>query len=462
MARTPDSTHSFPRSRVGMHNLFDTSHEILCIEDKMLKTFINKIFPRKPESKPVVPVARGAPYHVNIGSPVPVGPMSNFHNNLRSFELNSGFVYTGSNRGDFYRYLRDSIPIVSAAVWTWRQLCATPQTLTLDGDEAEVKEAWKIIEDLEQRIHANQFLRGNGINRLCADFFLELFTTGAYAGIIVPYPDGSGIDHFQQIDATRIQWENNGRFQAYLEDERGDKIYLPRDTFFFSALGSDIKNPGGIEPLASIPFVVAVEQLMLEDMARSSHNAGNPRIHVRITPPPRFDAEGDQQYIDRINSYFDNTVNQFYKLEADENLFTWNDVEVKIVGAEPGRSYVWKINREQVVEDVITGLKLFPWALGRSHGATKNWVQAQFNILMQIVDSVQEAGVVFADWLRTTELRMRGNLALPSHRFATNQDPFLLERRQAQDIHFKTVNSKFKEGYITREQALQELGYRSA
>ena len=425
----------------------------------MLKTIFNKMFNRKISSTPDIAVARSSHFS-SPGSPIPTGPLSNFNMNLKNYELGGGFVYTGYNRSDFYRYLRDSIPIVSAAIWTWRHLCATPQTLSVDGDDSEVKQAWKIIAALEKHVHPNGFLRGNGVNRLCEDFFLELFTTGAFAGVIIPFPDGSSIDYFRQIDASRISWEGSGRVQAYMEDERGDKVYLPQDTFFYSALGTDIKNPGGIEPLASIPFVVAIEQLMLEDMARSAHNAGNPRIHIRITPPPRFDSEGDQEYIERVNSYFDSTVNQFYKLEADENLFTWNDVEVKIVGAEPGRSYVWKINREQVIEDVITGLKLFPWALGRSHGATKNWVQAQFNILMQIVDSIQEAGAVFAEWLRTTELRMNGNLAVPKHQFAPNQDPFLLERRKAQDIHFKTVHLKFKEGYITREQAAQELGYR--
>ncbi len=421
----------------------------------MLKSILDKLFIRKTESA-VIPAARSVPSGQS-GIPLPASPLSNLKSNWAPRGTEGGFIYTGTNRADFYRFLRDSIPIVSAAIWTWKNLCATPQTYILDGSESETAQARKILKALEKRIHPNRFLRGKGVNRLSEDFFLELFTTGAYAGVIVPFADGSGIDYFHQIDASKIFWEGEGRLKPYIEDARGDKIYLPRDTFFFSALGADIRNPGGIEPLASIPFVVAVEQLMLEDMARSSHNAGNPRIHVKIAPPPRFESEGDSEYVERVNSYFDETVNQFTRLEPDENLFTWSDVEVKIVGAEPGRNYIWKINREQVVEDVITGLKLFPWALGRSHGTTKNWVQAQFNILMQIVDAIQEAGAAFADWLRTTELRMKDNLALPKHRFAPNQDPFLLERRQAQQVHFKTVHSMFQEGYLTKEQAMQEL-----
>ena len=426
----------------------------------MFKNIINKLLPKKPDERrsDVPPKNAGTGISRNLQRKSP----------FRRPGINSAFlsesnhlVYTGANRGDFYRYMRDNIPIVSSAVWTWRRLCATPQILSIDGKDSEVSDAWNIIEDLERRIHPNTYLRGNGINRLCEDFFLELFTTGAFAGIIIPLADGSGIDYFYQLDASLIRWEDRERIRAYIENDRGEKIYLPNDTFFYSALGTDIKNPGGIEPLASIPFVVEIEQMMLEDMARSSHNAGNPRLNVKVVPPARFDSEGDNEYVERSNSYFDETVRQFRQLEADENLFTWADVEIKVIGGEPGRSYVWKLNREQVIEDVITGLKLFPWVLGRSHNATKNWVQAQFNILMQIVESVQQSGIIFADWLRTLELRMKGNLAVPHHTFEANQDPFLLDRRKAEEIHYRTVNAKFKDGYINREKVLQELGYKN-
>jgi hypothetical protein len=137
-------------------------------------------------------------------------------------------------------------------------------------------------------------------------------------------------------------------------------------------------------------------------------------------------------------------------------------VQIQVVGADTGHSYSWRLNREQVIEDVITGLKLFPWVLGRSHGNTKNWVQAQFNILMQIVDSVQALGVSLADWLRTTELRLKGNLAIPHHRFTPNQDPFLVDRRRAEQMLFDIVDGKVQRGYISKEQGARELGYSEA
>lgn len=81
---------------------------------------------------------------------------------------------------------------------------------------------------------------------------------------------------------------------------------------------------------------------------------------------------------------------------------------------------------------------------------------------MQIVDSVQALGVALADWLRTTELRLKGNLAVAYHRFTPNQDPFLVDRRRADQMLFEVVDSKVQRGYISKDQAARELGYPGA
>jgi hypothetical protein len=223
-------------------------------------------------------------------------------------------------------------------------------------------------------------------------------------------------------------------------------------------LGNDISDPRGIEPLASIPFVAQIQEALLFDMARSSRNAGTPRLQIRITPPPAFAHESEKEYQERINQYFDATVSQFSRLDPDDNLFTWSDVEVRVIGGDQGRTFVWRMNREQVIEDVITGLRLFPWVLGRSHGTTKNWVEAQFNILMQIVDAVQDMGTSLADWLRNTELRMHGNLATAHHIFSPNEDPFLLSKMQARAIEFETIDKKVQRAYISKDDGARLLG----
>lgn len=375
----------------------------------------------------------------------------------------AGFHFNGLNRGDFYRFLRDRIPIVSAGVWTWVHLCTTPQRIELRGEEGEVRSAEKLLEGLQQRVYPRLDGDRQGLVRLVESALLDLFTLGRMALRVHLLPGGRAISHVEALDPCRIRWQRlpDGRFRAFLERDDGSLEELPPATFFHRTLISDLHQPDGIEPLASIPFVVEIEQRMLEDMARSSHNAGTQRLQIRLTPPPREPGEDQESFTRRINSYFDSTVRQFRELGPDDNVFTWSDVEVALIGGSGREGSVWKINREQVIEDVITGLKLFPWALGRSHGTTRNWVFAQYNLLMQIVDSVQGTGSDLAEWLMRLELRLAGNRAVPKWHFAPNQDPFVVERNRARLLELERIERLVKGGYISREQGARELGYES-
>jgi len=454
----------------------------------------------KSRVRPLVPprvVAQRAasdrvPYSQKIRQPMTVAQRPQVTGNLFTTTLaGQDFVWMGTNRAEFYRYLRDHVPIISAAIWSWVHLCATPQSYAMEGAESEKERAAKVLKDLEARVFENPLVRRSGISQLTEQFFLELFTVGSFAGEIIPLADGTGIDYFHTLDPDLIHWERDGRWKAYLVEEntplssplnirgdnqtssplriRGDsggseekRITLNPERFFFATLGADIMNPRGIEPLASIPFVAQIQEAMLSDMARSARSAGTPRLQIRVRPPQAFQHEGEKEYQARINRYFDDTVSQFQRLDADDNIFTWDDVEVTMIGGDGNRNFTWRLNREQVIEDVITGLRLYPWVVGRSHGTTKNWVESQFNLLMQIVDSVQGLGASLGNFLRNTELKMKGVAVTTEHEFAPNQDPFLLARMQARSVEFHTVHKKVLAGYISKDDGARELGYEKA
>lgn len=370
------------------------------------------------------------------------------------------FHYHKQSKSDFYRYVRDNIPLVSASVWSWVRLCFTPQNYNVIGSESDKKRAEEVLDRLGKRVFEG-VSRKDGIKSLLELFFLEIFTTGRFAGEIVPLPSGRGIDYFRTIDPFEIVWEKKGRWIPYIEQD-GKKMYLNNERFYYYGLGADMKNPQGVSPIASIPFVAEVEERMLEDMSLFSHNAGTPRLHIKITPPEPTKGENQANYAQRMNRYFDDTVEKFKYLDPDDNIFTWSDVEVQLVGGAGGGISSWRLNREQVIEDVITGMRLFPWVVGRTHGTTKNWVQAQFNLLMQEVDSIQEEAKAFADWLRNTELGMAGINAISNHMFSPNQDPFILEKARTNAILFDTIDKKVQRGYICKDDGAKELGYYKA
>jgi len=386
--------------------------------------------------------------------------------------IGGGFTYTGANRGEFYRWLRNSIPIISAGIWMWVRLCTTRITREIEGSDEARRRAAELIAGLEARILELPYGRGAGLTRLAEAFFLELFTTGRFAGEAVIPADGSRVDHFRFIDATRVSWEHGEQgWEPVVESINNEQLTINNggsqaerinpERFFYGTLGTDLSNPAGVEPLAAIPFVAEIEQLMLEDMARSSHNAGTPRLQVKIGRPERFSWEGDKEYHDRVNGYFDGIVKAFGTLDADDNIFTWGDVEVAVIGGG-GKMWDWRLNREQVIEDVITGLKLFPWVLGRSQKATHQWVQSQYDLLMQMVEAQRRIGSDLLDWLCNLELKLQGVEAVVRHRFDAVPDPFRLDRARAAEIELRGIDFKVQRGYISKDDGARELGYEAA
>jgi len=331
------------------------------------------------------------------------------------------------DRGRFYRYIRDSIPIVGASHWAWVKLCNTPNVIKFDGDEVAGKKA---TDELRRRILENPYSFGDSMNILSEMIFSELFLCGRYLAEVIPLPDG-GVDYLKSMDSFKLKFERNSRWTAFYGTDEKNRIWLDPQKVIYLSLASDMSNPLGIEPLGSIPFVLKIEQQFLADMAKSSHNAGYPRLQISITPPTAWDNEEAEAYTARINKYFDDTVEVFSELDIDKNIFTWNDVEVKIVGGDQGRTWTWKIHREQIIEDVITGMKLFPWVLGRSHGTTKEWVRSQYNLLMQVVDSVQANVAEAIQRILNANLVARKINATATFTFEPNKDPFEMDRENA-------------------------------
>ncbi|MCP4726304.1 MAG: hypothetical protein GY863_14765 [bacterium] len=382
----------------------------------------------------------------------------NYYRNQKLFDR-EGYFY--DSRSGFYRYLRDRVPIISSAVWHWVRLCNTPGSYHLKGSDSQTKEAEKVLEELCRRMNTVIGTKRTGMGYMLELFFQEVFTCGSFTGQLMPLPSGRGIDYFRDFDSSEIEWKKREKWIPYLK-KKESLIPLDSNMVFHYGLGADRNHPEGISFLASVEFVTGIEQKMVEDMAKSSHNAGNPHLHVKVAQPERFENESDSRYIKRANKYFDNTVNMFQDIDPDDNIFTWSDIEVTIIGGSDAMPSSWKLNREQVIEDVITGMKLFPWVVGRSHGTTKNWVQAQFNLLMQVVDSIQEEGRSFAEWILNTELELRRIPVKASYVFSPNQDPFLYEREKAYSLKFDTVDKKVKRGYISKNEGAREMGYYEA
>lgn len=359
------------------------------------------------------------------------------------------------------RFLRDNIPILNSAVWTWTRICASPSYFELKGseDSALLDKATELISSLDRRIYQHTFQKFGGTDALLAQFFRSLFTDGAVCGELVLTPSRDRLDKFYFIDPITIGFKlKDEKTWELFQEVDGSQIRLnPRSTFY-AGLDTDPDDPRGKSILSSIPFVARVEQKLLEDMNKTMHNAGYHRLHVKIKPPDRFSGESDENYLARANRYFEDTVDMMKKIAPEDNPITWNDVQIEYVGPSGhiSSSNYWYINHKALVEDICAGVHLDPLILGYSYGPARSWGQLKYELVLRNVISIQSSAKRFLEWVRNIELALRGLPLECVHHFDNRKFFGMLEQREAEKIHLENIIRKKEAGFITEDQAKRE------
>jgi hypothetical protein len=358
------------------------------------------------------------------------------------------------------RYLRDCIPDVSAGVWAWVRLCSTPQRVSFTGgNETEQREAGRIVRRLDERIFEFDHMHQQGMDALVNSFFLSVFTYGAFAGEVVLKDDRSGIDKFFLIDPSSIRfkrYKTSRRLVPYQVTSDGEIIRLRESSFFYYALDADGNNPYGRSPLLSLPFVIRIQQQLLTDMAQATHNAGWPTLHVSYQPPKKEEGESQQVYQARIQSHYEVLKKNMQEKHADSNFVTLDSVNVKYV-SPGGSAQKWSESLEAIAQQVIAGLHLAPFMIGRNYGTTQSWGLAQYRLMVNNAVSVQRGAKRMCEWLRNLELALAGSGVRSEHHFETHHGLDVIDQARAFESRTKALMELWREGLIGDDQVRRVL-----
>ena len=408
----------------------------------------------------------------SVGKDFPISPVSKRTSYLDQGELllPQSSLYDSSFRIRLYRFLKDNIPVLNSAVWTWTHICSSPSYFELKGsdenparggDDPKLEDiAFKILKNLDRRVYQHSFQKFGGTDALLTQFFNSLFTDGAVCGELVLTPSRDRLDKFYFIDPATIRFKliDETSWELYQEVD-GVFVKLNPASTFYLGLDPDPDDPRGKSILSSVPFVARVEQRLLEDMQKTMHNAGYHRLHVKIKPPERFSGESDEGYISRANKYFEDTVEMMKELSPEDNPITWNDVGIEYIGpsGHVAASNYWYINHKALVEDICTGVHLDPFMLGYSYGPTRSWAQFKYELILRNVVSIQRLAKRFMEWLRNIELALWGIPLESVHHFDNRKFFGMLEQREAEKIHLENIIRKKEAGFISEEQAKREI-----
>ncbi|MFH2036715.1 MAG: hypothetical protein ABIJ45_09960 [Candidatus Zixiibacteriota bacterium] len=371
--------------------------------------------------------------------------------------------YQSKFKIDLYRFLRDNIPLLNSCIYTWARLCSAPGGYEVVPFNAadNIGCAEMILENLSTKIHPFQFQKMAGLDSLLPLLFNSLFTDGAFAGYLVLNGDQSGIDKFQPVDISHIgsRADFRGERSLVVQGENGERKIGGEDFYYFG-LNSNSNTGLGQSILSAIPFVAHIEQQLIDDMRRSTHNAGYHRLHVQITPPEKLSGESDNAYVNRVNEYFDETVAMIRECGPDDNPVTWDNVKVEYIGPRnvQGVTNSWFLNHRAMIEEICAGTNLAPFMLGYSYGTTHNWAKFKFDLVMRQVLSVQRQTARFLEWLGNIELALKGFNGRCRYRFDNALSYMADERAGIEKSKVDNIIRLYTAGLITKEEATFKAG----
>lgn len=354
-----------------------------------------------------------------------------------------------------YRFLRDAIPDISDAVWTWKRLCQTGYDIEIleASSDAARDRATRLLQELDRRVNGGD----RGMEGLLDIFYTSLFTYGAAALEIVLTPSRESIADVVPVDVWTVRFRReNGVLQPYQVHD-GQEIPLPRERFIYVGLDRDGTNPYGRSMLRSIPFVVKIQQRLFEDMAKATHNAGWAKLHVRYTPEERARGEAQEAYRDRIERNLTALRDRLNGLDSDQNLITYDNVAVDLIRGDQ-RAQVFYENHKAVEEQVITGMHLMPILMGRNYGTTETYGTAQFEIVNRQVETVNRSVKRILERLYGFELALMWGSARARVNMRTNRTVDPLREADARAREIDNAVRLRDQGFISHDVAARTLG----
>ncbi len=377
-----------------------------------------------------------------------------------------GFLgdYGYYERITLYRFLRDQIPVISGAIWTWARLCSSPIEFYLsDGDtEKNRSQLNNAIEVLDSNLVQDDYQKSGGLGRLSDLLFNSLFTDGAFAGEI-EYSKSEGVSRFIPIDVRDLSFEKDESgipgWKIFRETEDG-KFLIDPATFIYIPLDDSPADPRGKSILQSVGFVSRMEQKLLYDMQQTQEKTGYNRLHVQIKKPEKQMGESDDNFLDRANKYFDDTVSLFSGIKPADSVVTWEDIDIATIspkGGSTSTSNSWFLSHRSLIEDICAGVHLDPFMLGYSYGSTRSWANFKFELVLRQAVSVQKLAVRFFEWMVNVHLAKSGVGLKAAVRFNNDRINGALARYESEKEGSARVRELFTAGLLTKDEARNRI-----
>ncbi len=317
----------------------------------------------------------------------------------RGFISSAGeFSPASSAAFSFYRELRNSVPIIDAAIEKLvRLVCDFEITC---GDKEAEKEMQKFFRSVP--------VGGNskGLEAFISVYFDQLLTYGTAVGEIIPTVSGAfGALYNTSLRDISLKRNENGFDVDICLSGVGEQTPTRPDLIMMSALNPSPGHIEGTSMLQSLPFVSSLLLRIFETVGTNFERVGN--VRYAVTYKPANDAMDKAFAKDRALQIASEWSKAMNSSGSVHDFVAVGDVQIKAIGAD-NQILDTEIPVRHMLEQIVAKTGLPPFMLGLTWSSTERMSAQQADILTSELEHYRHILESVLIKIGNTFLRMNG------------------------------------------------------
>lgn len=363
------------------------------------------------------------------------------------------------------KIIRDINPDSSMAIWNLLRLANSGHEVEVEKPSGTVdKRATEYLNDLAREVGK---LYGGGVDQLINVLLLTAYTQGAIA-LEVELSDGlNEVVDFHPIDPVTLDFKRNketGQLDLVQKQQDGEYKVLNQETVFYYPIDPDISDPFGRSPILPILSIVFFQVEVLKDLKKVIHHQGHQRFDIKVLEeaiienmPDEIKIAGPERIREFVSSYVEDIRVQMANLEADDDFFHTDSVEIDMAGGAIGQSLDATRVMDVINQQIVSSLKQLPILLGRNEGTTETHGTIQWQIYVKGIESIQRAIKRILERAYNVSLQIGGYQGKARLTFDTIRVNDRLTDAQAEQVETSTKIMQINQGWITNDEAALEM-----
>ncbi len=319
--------------------------------------------------------------------------------NANRHSLLSGYSSFDPISNELFRSLRESVPVIDAAIYKTVRLIGGFKIQTTD------KRFDKVMEDFLKNVPADS---GQiSLQGFIDMYFDRLLTYGTAVAEMVTDEDGRVVYLYNAPQNSVVLKRNKTDFRkvdvCYSEDFGSEPLEF-QDRLVYSTLNAEAGSLTGTSILRGLPFVSSVLLKIYNAIGENWDRVGN--VRFAVTYKPKDDAMSGAYAKDRAMQIAEEWGSAMKSSEV-RDFIAVGDVDIKVIGAD-NQILDSEVPVRQMLEQIIAKMAIPPFMLGLSWSTTERMSEQQSDALTTELEHYRRVLTPVIEKICKTHLRAYG------------------------------------------------------